>query len=205
MVTLIVGDAKRLQISWHHPIDIYRILVNKYIDIKKYSYRNILIRARSIGSNNPDRDSMLLIVSPPILSTLLRPSESRIIPLMSVVRSVILSIFLRPFYVTYPSTVYRRSHFKPLPRDIFHRRKRVQKFLSKTKKIDRATIPLSLHQKRGREKKRGLTRQPSLDKLDERSETSCHYCRWNAVSRGYLRNRPLKHAEAAFRSFLSSS
>lgn len=104
MVTLIVGDAKRLQISWHHPIDIYQILVDKYIDIKKYSYRNILIRARSIGSNNPDRDSMLLIVTPPILSTLLRPSESRIIPLMSVVRSVILSIFLRPFYVTYPST-----------------------------------------------------------------------------------------------------
>lgn len=81
------------------------------------------------------------------------------------------------------------------------------------KKIDRATIPLSLHQlpemgkgerKKKKKEKRRLTRQPSLDKLDERSETSCHYCRWNAVSRGYLRNRPLKHAEAAFRSFLPS-
>lgn len=128
--------------------------------------------------------------------------------------SVILSIFLQPLlYITYPSTyiLTKRSHF--ISSTISFTKGNNFKSSRPKKKIDRATIPLSLHQlpemgkgerKKRKKEKRRLTRQPSLDKLDERSETSCHYCRWNAVSRGYLRNRPLKHAEAAFRSFLPS-
>lgn len=130
--------------------------------------------------------------------------------------SVILSIFLQPLlYITYPSTyiLTKRSHFKPsLPRYLSPK-ETTSKVLVQKKNRSRYDPsfppPATRNGKRGKKKKkkkekRRLTRQPSLDKLDERSETSCHYCRWNAVSRGYLRNRPLKHAEAAFRSFLPS-
>lgn len=125
-----------------------------------------MIRIQSIGSNNPDRDSTSPLLFPAntssILSTSLRPSESRIIPLMSVVHPFHLPSTTAP--VTYPSTHIRTDD---LVSNLFHAISFTEENQSSKVLVQNQKNPLSLHpppkveREREKKKKRRLTRQRS--------------------------------------------